>query len=154
MPPDPTPPGKKGRILCCKLQCDTVNHTVKSFIHTFLYAGINQKESLVGFKAPDLCCIIDLEPSLRCTPEYPSASYSPGPSGPILPSLCATEIHRWGGCWGGPIHSPGSGPGKFHCLSACQHRLILDLVYVCFWYFVEVFEFHRITSFSILPERF
>lgn len=38
-----------------KLQCGAVSHTVKSFIHTFFYAGVCPKESMVWFKVSGLC---------------------------------------------------------------------------------------------------
>lgn len=38
----------------------------KPFIHTFLHAGVykKKKESLVWLEAPDLCCTLDIGPSL------------------------------------------------------------------------------------------
>ena len=89
--------------MCCKVQCDTVNHAVNPLIHTVLHAGINQKESLVWFKAPGLHRTIDSRPSLGHPPEYPAASlsssyYSPWPSESIPAPLHVPTDHRWVRC--------------------------------------------------------
>lgn len=69
---------EKGQILSWNLHCDTVDHEVTPFIHTFLHAGSHCKEPLVCLKDPGLCYTIIAGPSLghfldiRCCP-YPAA---------------------------------------------------------------------------------
>lgn len=95
---------KKADSALCK--CNKVSHAVNPFIQTILYVGMHHKESLVWFKvwsaltgsppghptAAALCC-------------GDPAGLTPPP--PPMPQQITDGV---GGCWGGPTHSPGSGP--------------------------------------------
>lgn len=100
--------------LCVNIRIG-IQNTLKELQHQ---AGIHHKTLSIWFKALGLYYTIHAWSSLGlfwtsccCPVQWRSCSpESTGPPPPHPSPSCSTD-HRWGRCWAGLTHNPGSGPG-------------------------------------------
>lgn len=103
--------------------------TVYPLVHTPFLANVRSLQWIIGL-VQGLWLLLRYQYwNLTGTPlRYPVAAFlqpscSIGSVGPV-PSHVPT-VYRWGGCWGGLPHSPGSGPRWYLGWSACRLSLFL-----------------------------